>query len=287
MTRRIEVIFLALVPAIFAAASVIGFGSPVKRVDLYIDGREISVRTGADSVGSLLAELKIPVKPDDELYPSGKTQLSDNQVILVTKKTDVKAANDLKSPITHSFIEQQVVVPYKTVQKPSKYLARGRVRRIVRGKNGLTLVRYKITLVKGKEIKREPVMQKVLVSTRNEVVIAGNGSAVYASRSRSGSYTIAKAPNGGSAMYVTATGYWKWVTGSGITATGRKAGYGIVAVDPRVIPLGTKLYVPGYGYALAADTGGAIKGNKIDLCFNTHAEAKRYGRRRLTVQIVR
>ena len=57
--------------------------------------------------------------------------------------------------------------------------------------------------------------------------------------------------------------------GSGWTAIGRRAGYGIVAVDPRVIPLGTRLYIPGYGMAVAGDTGGAIVGNRIDLGFDS------------------
>ncbi len=52
------------------------------------------------------------------------------------------------------------------------------------------------------------------------------------------------------------------------TATGMKTGYGVVAVDPQVIALGTKLYIPGYGVAVAGDTGGNIKGNKIDLGFD-------------------
>ncbi len=54
----------------------------------------------------------------------------------------------------------------------------------------------------------------------------------------------------------------------GLTATGIRAKYGVVAVDPRIIPLGTRLYIPGYGYAIAADTGGAIKGRRIDLCID-------------------
>ena len=53
-----------------------------------------------------------------------------------------------------------------------------------------------------------------------------------------------------------------------VTASGLPTGYGVVAVDPKVIPLGTKLYIPGYGLAVAGDTGGAIKGNKIDLGFD-------------------
>jgi uncharacterized protein YabE (DUF348 family) len=63
----------------------------------------------------------------------------------------------------------------------------------------------------------------------------------------------------------------------GITANGMKAQYGVVAVDKRVIPLGTKLYIEGYGYAIAADTGSAIKGNRIDLCYNTHYSALHSG----------
>jgi 3D (Asp-Asp-Asp) domain-containing protein len=58
---------------------------------------------------------------------------------------------------------------------------------------------------------------------------------------------------------------------NGLTATGQKTGYGVVAVDPNIIPLGTKLYIPGYGQAVAGDTGGSIKGNKIDLGFDNVA----------------
>ena len=65
-----------------------------------------------------------------------------------------------------------------------------------------------------------------------------------------------------------------------------KAGKGVVAVDPRFIKLGTKLYVVGYGYCIAGDTGGAIKGNRIDLGFNTYREAVQFGRRTVTVFIL-
>lgn len=76
------------------------------------------------------------------------------------------------------------------------------------------------------------------------------------------------------------------INGNGITAIGLRARKGIVAVDPRVIPLGTKLYIPGYGEALAADTGGWIKGNRIDLCFETMPECYRYGRRKIKIYLV-
>jgi len=76
-------------------------------------------------------------------------------------------------------------------------------------------------------------------------------------------------------------------TGSGRTANGWPAGYGLVAVDPRIIALGTILYVEGYGMAIAADTGRAIKGHKIDLCYYSRADAIRFGRRTVKVHILK
>lgn len=70
------------------------------------------------------------------------------------------------------------------------------------------------------------------------------------------------------------------------TASGLKAQRGVVAVDPRVIPLGTRVHVEGYGNAIAADTGSAIKGMRIDLCFDTLAECNAYGRRTVRVTIL-
>jgi 3D (Asp-Asp-Asp) domain-containing protein/peptidoglycan hydrolase CwlO-like protein len=73
--------------------------------------------------------------------------------------------------------------------------------------------------------------------------------------------------------------------GEGTTASGLPVGWGIVAVDPAVIPLGTKLYVPGYGNGVAADTGSAIKGMIIDVWFPTCAQARAWGRKRLTITV--
>ncbi len=70
------------------------------------------------------------------------------------------------------------------------------------------------------------------------------------------------------------------------TAIGLRAGYGVVAVDPKVIPLKTRLYIEGYGYAVAGDVGGAIKGMRIDLGFDTQAEALKFGRRDVKVWVL-
>ena len=71
--------------------------------------------------------------------------------------------------------------------------------------------------------------------------------------------------------------------GEGITASGTRATYGVAAVDPSVIPLGSRLYVPGYGEAVAEDTGGAITGYRIDLCMESREQAMAFGRRVITV----
>jgi 3D (Asp-Asp-Asp) domain-containing protein len=91
-----------------------------------------------------------------------------------------------------------------------------------------------------------------------------------------------------SVLHMTATAYTPYCGKgcSGITALGRQAGYGIVAVDPRVIPLRTRLFIPGYGTAIAGDTGRAIKGSRIDLGFNSYTDAMRFGRREIIVYVL-
>jgi 3D (Asp-Asp-Asp) domain-containing protein/peptidoglycan hydrolase CwlO-like protein len=86
---------------------------------------------------------------------------------------------------------------------------------------------------------------------------------------------------GGRTLTVVATGYAL----SGHTSTGVPVGYGIVAVDPGVIPLGTHMTIPGYGEGVAADTGGAVAGARIDLWFPTRAEALAWGSRTVTVTL--
>jgi cystine transport system substrate-binding protein len=86
-------------------------------------------------------------------------------------------------------------------------------------------------------------------------------------------------PAGGRALTVVATGYAL----SGRTATGLPVGWGVAAVDPSVIPLGTHFTVPGYGEAVAADTGGAVGGDTIDLWFPTAEQADAWGRRTVTI----
>jgi 3D (Asp-Asp-Asp) domain-containing protein len=88
-------------------------------------------------------------------------------------------------------------------------------------------------------------------------------------------------PASGKRMTVSSTGYCL----RGTTATGIPVGWGVVAVDPSVIPLGTRMFVPGYGEGVAADTGSAVKGLIIDLWFPTCEQALEWGRRTVTITI--
>jgi 3D (Asp-Asp-Asp) domain-containing protein len=95
---------------------------------------------------------------------------------------------------------------------------------------------------------------------------------------------LAAAPSGpraGRTLTVATTGY----SLKGRTSTGVSVGYGVVAVDPNVIPLGTKMTIPGYGEGVAADTGGAVVGARIDLWFPTHAEALAWGTRAVSITL--
>lgn len=88
-------------------------------------------------------------------------------------------------------------------------------------------------------------------------------------------------PGSGRTLTVSSTGYAL----PGRTATGLPVGWGVVAVDPNVIPLGTKMTIPGYGEGVAADTGGAVRGAVIDLWFPSLAQARAWGRRTVTITL--
>ncbi len=124
--------------------------------------------------------------------------------------------------------------------------------------------------------------QEIIDNLEAQAAAVQNRMARLQTPSRGG---ISGVPTG--SLRMLATGYCPDCgNGNGRTASGLKAGYGIAAVDPAVIPLGTKLSISGYGKAIAADTGGAIKGNRIDLCFNTHAEANAFGKKWVIVTIL-
>ncbi|MBV8198981.1 MAG: 3D domain-containing protein [Candidatus Eremiobacteraeota bacterium] len=134
----------------------------------------------------------------------------------------------------------------------------------------------------GGPVRREVLATTILVHPRPRILAVGVGYSPLTQFEGIGIARLAAIARG--VLTMVATAYTAECSGcDGMTAIGRRAGYGIVAVDPRVIPLGTHLYIPGYGSAIAGDTGGAIVGNRIDLGFNTLRDALLFGRRNVTV----
>lgn len=101
------------------------------------------------------------------------------------------------------------------------------------------------------------------------------------------SQKVAKAEQHHYILHVIATAYWTHVGGHGIAYDGNPAvAYRTLAVDPNVIPLGSKVHVPGIGWMLAHDTGSAIKGNRIDIAMESNQAAINWGRKELTVTVI-
>lgn len=199
----------------------------------------------------------------------------------------IKRSESTETPapaLTVNEIAERESIPYTTLRKSSTELRSGTSKTTQAGKNGEKLVKYRVYSNGEAEVRRETVSSTVLRNPVQEIVKVG--TAKYKPfASRSGYFS------GGKVFSMIATGYTaspaeNGGNSSGRTAIGLKIGHGVVAVDPKYIPLGTRLYIEGYGYAVAADTGGAIKGNRIDLGHDTRRDANRVGRRKVRVRIL-
>lgn len=200
-------------------------------------------------------------------------------------RSDSPAAIDTAKALTVKEIAQRESIPYTTLRKSSSDLRSGTSKTVQAGKNGEKQVNYRVYLKGDEEVRREVASSSILCKPVQEIVKVGT-TAPKRFASRGGGYF-----SGGKVVTMTATGYSASAaenggSSSGRTATGLKIGHGVVAVDPNYIPLGTRLYIEGYGYAVAADTGGAIKGNRIDLGHNSRHEANAVGRRSVKVHIL-
>ena len=181
-------------------------------------------------------------------------------------------------------ITETIDLPCKMVEKPDPTLPAGE--RVVEreGVPGKRLKVFRVLVVKGEEGSRVLKADKVTVRPVDGLVRVGTKVAVKAVPVSS----KAAPPVSGRKLRVESTAYAPnhGVGVGSTTATGAKAGYGVVAVDPRVIPLGSRLYIPVYGYGVAAETGGAIQGARVDVCFDTVAECLSWGRRTVTITIL-
>ena len=187
------------------------------------------------------------------------------------------------------FETEIVTIAYEIVENETPRVWEGRSHLRQEGEEGEYELTMAVVLIGGEESNREVVSSRVLVEPVDTIIDIGTA--------RMGALTDVTEPDFHYARRVRmeATAYTAGFscTGKhpcdpwfGITASGRRVEHGIVAVDRTVIPLGTRLYVEGYGFALAADVGGAIRGYKIDLFMYEMADALRFGRRHIYVWIL-
>jgi 3D (Asp-Asp-Asp) domain-containing protein len=239
-----------------------------KTVHLMIDGGQQDWISEKSTVDEALAEAGVELGPKDEVFPDRDQPLWDSIPIFVCRVRTEVVAHDEK-------------VPYRILFDPSK----SRWQRLPvitrRGKAGLVRKRYEIVYRDGRETEQNLLETAVLRPAVNERITA---PARYQLASR-GYYA------GRRVFRMVATAYDPGPGSCGPAATGKTAiglhaGHGVVAVDPRMIPMKTRIYVEGYGYAVAGDIGSAIKGNRIDLGFRSRSQALRYGRRPVTVRVV-
>ena len=241
-------------------------------VTFYGKSEPLEVVTSAQTVGEALREQGITLKPQDIVVPSDSAPLSDGMEIdlgIVERKVK----------------EVKKVVPYDTHTDYTDTMNVGEIIDVDLGKDGLEDQQIESFFLNGQEAFEKVVKSTVLVPAKNAKVIEGTSL-------RQKLYPLKKRALVKKVITLEATAYYPgpedtWPYASGTTASGLKAGYGVVAVDPRVIKLKTLLYVEGYGFAIAADKGGAIKGKKIDLCFDTYEQAVQFGRKKVKVYLLR
>lgn len=176
--------------------------------------------------------------------------------------------------VTEKQEQIEETIPYETENTPDNTLEKGLCKTIKAGQPGIAVNTINITYHNGQEMDRKVIDSETKVAPQKAVVAMGTITAV----SR-GNLNF----NFDRAVYMTASAYT--YTGRN-TACGLQPAVGLVAVDPKLIPLGSRLYIEGYGYATAADTGGAIKGNRIDLFMEDEGQCRSWGRRSVKVYVL-
>ena len=166
--------------------------------------------------------------------------------------------------VSSKLVLRDEVQNYQVIKEPDSSMIRGNEEVIQAGRNGLNRLLVREKYHKGIKVGEEVVQTSQLVRPVNQVIREGTAEPMNTIGLRSYSQVL----------YMEASAYLPYDGGgAGYTALGIPARYGVVAVDPDIIPLGTRVYIPGYGEAIAADTGGAINGYMIDLCMEDYTQA--------------
>jgi uncharacterized protein YabE (DUF348 family) len=300
---------------------------PAKQVTITIDGKESKYWTTADTVGEFLKEQNIVVEEHDKLNVEQDSKIKNNLKITLEKAFSIKLVDGGKekqvlttSTTVADFLEQQGIklndldrVEPKLTEKIQKdsvvniirvekvtdvveetidfavenrndhTLAKGSQKVIQQGEKGLKKKEFEVILENGKEVSRKLIKEEVVKNSKTKIVAIGTKEILQ---------TTSRGDQIVNEFYVEATAYTAYCNGcNGYTATGidlrANPNIKVIAVDPSVIPLGTKVWVEGYGYAIAADTGKHIKGKRIDLFFPTKTDAYRWGRKTVKIRILK
>ncbi len=238
----------------------------------YESGKASGVLAAGKTVGEALWDQGIRLKPRDVVAPDPSEPVTEGMEIdLGIVERHVK---DVKK-----------TVPFTTHTDYTDTLNVGEIIDVEPGQDGLEELQTESYTLNGEEAFEKVLQCTILEPAHDAQVVEGTGF-------RQKLYSLKNRARVRKVVTLEATAYYPgpedtWPYASGTTASGLKAGYGVAAVDPRFIRLRTPLYIEGYGYAIAADTGGAIKGGKIDLCFDTYEQAVQFGRKKVKVYILR
>ncbi|MCR3921499.1 MAG: 3D domain-containing protein [Firmicutes bacterium] len=256
-------------------------------VTVMADGRSFEVQVAQATVNDVLEKLGLFLGELDRVDPLPQKFITRGDTVQVIR-------------VEERLFTQRIEIPYRELRRSTMLLDRGLTRIAQKGVVGLREDTVEQTLENGVEVATQIVQSDMMYVKQDQIVEYGEntvlsrgGRAVSFSQVVNVSATAYCAGTAASGCPMNGEGH-SVCTGSnndGRTATGRSAVAGdgsethphIVAVDPRMFPLGSKLYIDGYGYAIAADTGGAIKQNRIDLLMSTHQAALQFGRRNVRV----
>lgn len=254
-----------------------------KAFDIVINdgGEKLKVKSTGGTVKELLAKNEIKLNDEDKIKPKLKEK--------VTKDTKIEIVR-----VTTETVEVEETVEFTTERRNDNTILKGEERVITQGEDGQVVKKYKVTYENGKEVDREVIGKEIKKKAVNRVIAVGTKEPVQQASSSNLVTLSSKSgdePGEGKTLTVTASAFTASCSGcSGVTSTGINLkddpNKKVIAVDPSVIPLGSKVWVEGYGVAVAGDTGGAIKGNRIDVHVPTTSAAYEWGVRTVTVKIL-
>lgn len=188
-------------------------------------------------------------------------------------------------------VDESEPIKFATETKEDPSLEKGKKRVLSEGEEGVLVKTYKVIKENGSEVNKELLNEKVTKESKNRVVAIGTKEQAKPAVTTVANKKSNSSTSGGKELYVTASAFTATCNGcSGYTATGinlkANPNMKVIAVDPSVIPLGSKVWVEGYGIAIAGDTGGSINGQRIDVHVPSKAAAQRWGIRKVKVKIL-